>query len=330
MKYLVVECHPGYAVVLDQQGRFLRVANQNFEVGQSVCSVVALQEAKNPVLSSRMLRNLAAVAACLCLLFLGGWQTLFPYGTVRIQINPDVQLTVNRMDYVIDITPMNADAEALLAGYEVGIRKVDQVMDALADRAREMGYLQDGGQVHVVVQSKHQDWQIATQERLIAELQLHTSGQIIITPEPKPDVDHNMDLDDDWDDDDDFDDDIDMDDDIDDDDMDDDIDDDDDDDIDDDNDGDIDDDDDDDDDTDSSVPTPAPAITLEQAKNIAFTDLGITEAQVSDPDYSLEEGIYEIEFVLDDMEYKYEIHAQTGTILEKENEPADPDEDTRH
>lgn len=36
MNYLVMECHPGYAVVLDETGRFLKVANMRYEVGQRV------------------------------------------------------------------------------------------------------------------------------------------------------------------------------------------------------------------------------------------------------------------------------------------------------
>ena len=30
MKYLVMECHPAYAVVLDEEGRFLKVSNLNY------------------------------------------------------------------------------------------------------------------------------------------------------------------------------------------------------------------------------------------------------------------------------------------------------------
>ena len=30
MSYLVMECHTSYAVVLDEQGRFLKVANLNY------------------------------------------------------------------------------------------------------------------------------------------------------------------------------------------------------------------------------------------------------------------------------------------------------------
>lgn len=34
MTYLVMECHPAYAVVLDQAGRVIKVANMGYEVGK--------------------------------------------------------------------------------------------------------------------------------------------------------------------------------------------------------------------------------------------------------------------------------------------------------
>lgn len=43
MKYIVMECHPGYAVVLDEEGRFLKVANLQYETGQTVTDVVEME-----------------------------------------------------------------------------------------------------------------------------------------------------------------------------------------------------------------------------------------------------------------------------------------------
>ncbi len=200
MKYLVMECHPGYAVVLDDAGRFLQVANRNFEVGQQLSTVVELRPVrqKKPVLV--LLRTLGTLAACLAIVALCTWQLLLPYGTVRMKINPDVKLTVNRFDYVLEITPLNPDAQALLAGYQLGTQKVDQVTDSLAHRAYEMGYLADDGQIQLSVESTHLEWLTATRDRLIAELDAHI-GHITAVPNTDPIPEFG-----DWDDDDDGDD----------------------------------------------------------------------------------------------------------------------------
>ena len=44
MKYLVMECHTGYAVLLDEEGRFCRAANPGYEVGQTVEDPVLMRE----------------------------------------------------------------------------------------------------------------------------------------------------------------------------------------------------------------------------------------------------------------------------------------------
>ncbi len=186
MKYLVMECHPAYAVVLDQEGQFLKVANEHFEVGQEVEAVLQLRPVKSQ--AQPVWKKLAVAAACLCLVLFGAWQLLFvPYGAVRMKINPDVKLTVNRLDYVIKVEPLNQDAHTLLKGYDPGMQKLDQVADALADRARAMGFLKEEGSIQVTVQSTHEKWQTATQDRLILELQTHVKDpDVIVIPNPDP------------------------------------------------------------------------------------------------------------------------------------------------
>ena len=104
MKYLVMETHPAYAVVLDERGRFLRAANLRYQVGQTVEDVVELQ----PSGPRRRPRALWAAAAAACLLLAAGgywgyWRPNFiPYGTLRVQINPDVEFSVSRTDRVLD------------------------------------------------------------------------------------------------------------------------------------------------------------------------------------------------------------------------------------
>lgn len=40
MKYIVMECHFSYAVLLDENGKFLKAANRNYQVGQTVTDPV--------------------------------------------------------------------------------------------------------------------------------------------------------------------------------------------------------------------------------------------------------------------------------------------------
>ena len=71
MTYLVMECHPGYAVVLDQTGRFLKVANLNYQVGETVSFVIECTAEEEPVTihslrRRRILLSAASLAASGC------------------------------------------------------------------------------------------------------------------------------------------------------------------------------------------------------------------------------------------------------------------------
>ncbi len=165
MEYLVMECHQSYAVVLDHRGRFKKVANLGYQVGQEVSTVVELREARAPGVIRW--QPVLTAAACLCILFMGIWQTaLLSMGTVLIQINPQIRLSVNRMERVISAEAVNADGAKVLFDYHAFGKTVEQVAQELSDRAADMGYLHDDGEVHLTVDSRDAKWKTATETRL--------------------------------------------------------------------------------------------------------------------------------------------------------------------
>ena len=174
MEYLVMECGLSYAVVLDQDGRILKVPNLGYTVGQSLKDVVLLPErpVRQQVLHKRIARW-SALAACLCLLLLGSWVWQSPIGTVRMHINPDVLLSVNRFDRVVALEGLNEDGTALIDGYRAYGQEMKTVSDELADRAMELGYLSAGGQITLTVDSEKGDWKTAAEELLLLELEVH-------------------------------------------------------------------------------------------------------------------------------------------------------------
>ena len=151
------------------------------------------------------------MVACLCLLLLGSWVWQSPIGTVRMQINPDVQMSVNRFDRVVALEGLNEDGTSLIDGYRAYGKGMKTVSDELADRAMELGYLSDGGQITLTVDSEKGDWKTAAEELLLLELDIHfehrvtvtvdgrqppagqesSEGIIITPPRPDEDIDEN-------------------------------------------------------------------------------------------------------------------------------------------
>ena len=172
MNYLVMETHPAYAVVLDEEGRFLKTANLGYQVGQVVEQVVELRcpPKRRPPL--RAIAGGLALAACLCLFFFGVWQPNFlPYGRLQIQINPEVELEVSRNGRVLSLEGLNEEGEALIEGLRFYGRDSSEMVRQLVERAIEMGWLPAGGEVWIRALGGSEEWQVREQGALQAQLE---------------------------------------------------------------------------------------------------------------------------------------------------------------
>lgn len=174
MKYMVMECHPGFAVVMSEDGRFLKVANLNYQVGQTVTHVVEMQvptPEKKRKRALPLLYSAVTVAACAMLavtVFL--YQGQVAYASVYLDINPQVRIGVNRQDKVVELEAGDADGIILLEGYQYKQKSRDQVVQELVERAIALHYLQSGDSITLRVDAKDADWAAQYGEDVRAEL----------------------------------------------------------------------------------------------------------------------------------------------------------------
>lgn len=183
-----MEVHPAYAVVLDEEGRFLKAANLRYHVGDTVRDIVELRcpREKRPALW-KPLSGVAGLAACLCIVFFGYYQPNFvPYGALRIQINPDVELTLSRTDRVLELEGLNEDGQSLIAGYEYSGKDREDVTEELVERAIDMGYLSGGETVSITVTSADADWQAREEQAAREDLEERYGETIVIQIGPAP------------------------------------------------------------------------------------------------------------------------------------------------
>ena len=177
-----METHPAYAVMLDENGRFLKAANLRYQVGETVEEIVELKVSR-PAKAAvwKPLSGLAALAACLCLVFFGYYRPNFTaYGTLRIQINPDLEMTVSQTDRVLDLEGLNADGADLIEGYAYQGKDRETATEELVERAIEMGYLSDGDTVSITVDSSDSDWQAREEEQVRRQLEERYGERIVI------------------------------------------------------------------------------------------------------------------------------------------------------
>lgn len=180
MKYIVLERHPGYVVVLDEEGRFLKAADRQYQVGQQLDAILPMRPPRRR--GRAVLFPALAVAACLVLLALSAVRMAqMPYASVYMTINPQVRIDVNRRDTVLTVEGTNPDGEALTEGYEGRGKALEQVMDELTDRAVEMGWLHPGGQITLTLDAEDGDWVATHSDSLPAHLNEYLDETLQVT-----------------------------------------------------------------------------------------------------------------------------------------------------
>ena len=203
MNYLVLETHPAYVVVLDEQGRFLKAANQNYQVGQQLGQIIPFRQPK-PEISwvKKSMASLAGLAACLCLVlggYFGYYQPNFTaYGSLLVEINPQVELTLSQTHRVLNLGAQNEDGQVLIEDYDYQNKDGDTVVEELVTRAMELGFLSNGESVTLTVQGQDADWnrqqedsaRSALESRYGDAITIYLSGeqpeQEVILPLPTP------------------------------------------------------------------------------------------------------------------------------------------------
>ena len=197
MKYLIMECHMAYAVVLDEDGRFLKAANMDYEVGQTVDTIMEIVEpgaafseadCQSDSFYDTVFEEAVEVQPAVRRTSrLSRWLKSALPGTVRLSINPEVELSVNRLNYVLSLSSINRDGEDLIRGYDYKRKKVEEAAADLAERAIDMDYLAPGGTIYVGVSSAHEDWADEMKGDLTWELDGRLGSDIHISADPKPD-----------------------------------------------------------------------------------------------------------------------------------------------
>lgn len=138
---VVLEKIDGFYYVLDSDGNFRRVCSHvNVEVGEEI------------ELAAYQINRTAKVVLSIVALFLitivstfswSSWQTPVVVATLSVDINPSLELTLDKKENVIDVRAKNDDARELLQGLNFKGQTLTQVLKILVTRAVELDYLDE-------------------------------------------------------------------------------------------------------------------------------------------------------------------------------------------
>ena len=145
MKYIVMECHEGYAVLMDEESRYVSAANLHYEVGQTVLSPVLMNyEAESERKISFYVTRFAAAAACIALAVSAGSfyysRNFKTHSTVLIAAKTNIRMDLNKKGRVLHISGGDINADRLLKDYDgKGKDKVTAAHEIL-DIEKSSGY----------------------------------------------------------------------------------------------------------------------------------------------------------------------------------------------
>lgn len=143
----------------------------------------ALQTRRKRYYPQQMLqkaRMIAAYTSAALFLIICGFSYYFyftPVAYVDVDVNPSIELTLNRFNRIIKASPHNDDGAQILNGTDISNSHYDEAIQNLIDAMITQGYLEKDGLVSVTVQSydKSQESRVITaiQDTVTNSLQVH-------------------------------------------------------------------------------------------------------------------------------------------------------------
>ena len=109
--------------------------------------------------AGRLRRTVAAAAACLLVLLgAGGYYTLLvPVSAISVDVNPSLELSLNRLDRVISVKGYNPEGEALAGALDVTFQLYTQALEAILSSEVVSAYLAEDNAVSITVACDNPD-----------------------------------------------------------------------------------------------------------------------------------------------------------------------------
>lgn len=164
MKGIIIEKGHDYSVLLLSDGTFRNVKNcKSQEVGDVIYT--------RDVVSGNLL-NLKRVASMIAAIFIvvflgtGAYIWVTPVQYINIDINPSVELMINRLDRIIKVKSLNDDGKMLIQNISVNAQHYEMGISEVIDTARSLGYLEDEDNVLISISSSDIKRSEKTQEKI--------------------------------------------------------------------------------------------------------------------------------------------------------------------
>lgn len=191
MKYLVMECHEGYAVLMREDAVFVKAADLHYEVGQTVTDPVLMKN-KTSFVTRNIVMKVAAIAACLTFAVFSGYRFYSRNMTDTIVISTqaaEIEIHVNKSGSVVALTSDSSQGKEIIKQYKdqnIRLKDSADVANELLAIQIKSGYISIGDTIDISVDTENStdnDSYRSQIENEIAKLDLKLGGAV---PEEVP------------------------------------------------------------------------------------------------------------------------------------------------
>lgn len=151
---IVMEVSTGSVVVMTRDGEFLKVKKPSSGIspGNEITAAV-LPEAHAERHRFHKIRY-ASIAAAILILLIPILYLKQAYATVayvNVDINPSIEMGINKYNKVNDVYGLNEDGKKLLQKVDINGADIHDALDSIINAARESGYISEDGENHIEV-----------------------------------------------------------------------------------------------------------------------------------------------------------------------------------
>jgi hypothetical protein len=184
MKGIIAEIQGSHMIVIAKNGDFTKCKKlPNCNIGDEVNIPT-----RNMSSIYRKISTIAASFIILVMLSTGVYAYYTPYSYVSVDINPSLELYVNRFDKVIDVHAYNADAQLLLnTSASIKNKGIGIALEQIIDSAADKGFLEKDAEnsVMIVVSSNNKEREKALTSKIsrastVAMSKVSSSYEVIL------------------------------------------------------------------------------------------------------------------------------------------------------
>lgn len=139
---VVFEIKGKHAIVMTDKGDFIKVYAENSWEKGSIVNIIS---------NNLIYKQISAAACFILVMFLAGYSFLKPSSYIEININPDIEFTLNRYSKIIKVNGLNKDGRMILENLNLWGKNIDNGIEILYDRMNSEGILTDDKNLNIIV-----------------------------------------------------------------------------------------------------------------------------------------------------------------------------------